>query len=181
MQIVVGALATLVLLTTGPAYGQGTVADTAARRDAMARLAFLVGDWEGIAWHQTPTQRDSLWQTERVRYKLRGQILLIEGLGRRWTGTATPGDTAFNAVAIVDWLPERSYAMRSHTLDGREGTFPIEVSDSGFGWGVEFPGGRIRYTMRLTPAGEWSERGEFSRDGERWFPTFEMLLRRTGR
>ncbi|MDH4043226.1 MAG: hypothetical protein OEW06_02115 [Gemmatimonadota bacterium] len=174
------AIAAALATAAAPAWAQMSVADSAARREAMTRFAFAEGDWEGPAWYQVAQgQRDTLWQTERIRYKLRSQILLIEGLGRRGT-RKTQGDTAFNAVAIIDWLPERGYAMRSHTIDGRVGSFPIEMSDSGFVWGFEVPGGRIRYTMKLTPAGEWNERGEFSRDGERWFPTFEMLLRRTG-
>jgi hypothetical protein len=145
----------------------------------MERLAFLVGEWAGPAWYQTgPGGRDSLWQTEDVRFKLRGQILLVEGVGRRGR-PGSLGDTAFNAVAVLDWLPARGYAMRSHTLDGRGGTFPLEVSDSGFVWGFDVAGGKVRYTMRLTPTGEWHERGDFSRDGDRWFPTFEMRLRRT--
>lgn len=170
----------LLLATPAPALGQTAAPDSAARRTAMARLGFLAGSWEGSAWYQTAQgRRDSLWQTEDVRFKLRGQVLIIEGLGRRGIPSA-PGDTVFNAVAVVDWLPERGYAMRSHTLEGRSGTFPLQLSDSGFVWGLEVPGGQVRYTMQLTATGQWHERGEFSRDGERWFPTFEMRLRRTG-
>ena len=184
MRVHPGMIALLLLLMAVPAAGQAgtvTVADTAAQRDAMARLGFIAGDWEGPAWYQVAQgRRDTLWQTEHVLYKLRGQILLVEGLGRRRVGTAL-GDTAFNAVAVIDWLPERGYVMRSHTLEGREGSFPLDLADSGFVWGFEVPEGRVRYTMRLTPAGEWNEHGEFSRDGQRWFPTFEMLLRRAGR
>jgi len=169
----------LLAVIAPPVRGQTAAADSAARRAAMARLGFTAGDWEGPAWYQTgPGRRDSLWQTEEVRFKLRGQILLVEGLGRRGSPGAL-GDTAFNAVAVVDWLPERGYAMRSHTIEGRVGTFPLALTDSGFVWGFEVPGGRVRYTMRLTAAGEWLERGEFSADGERWFPTFEMRLQRT--
>jgi YD repeat-containing protein len=91
-----------------------------------------------------------------------------------------PDDTAFNAWAVLDWTPERGYLMRSNTLDGRYGEFAVQLSDSGFVWGTQFPGGQIRYTMRLTPAGEWHEQGEYTRDGTRWFPTVEMRLRRTG-
>lgn len=142
------------------------------------RLAFLAGAWSGPAWYQLPSGgRDTLRQTEHVQLKLRGQVLLVEGIGRRLAG-GTPTDTVFSALATIDWVPDRGYTMHSYTLEGRQGTFPLTVSDSGFVWGFEVPGGRIRYTMRLTAEGEWLERGEFSRDGERWFPTLEMRLRR---
>jgi hypothetical protein len=153
-------------------------ADSAARREAMVRVSFLAGDWFGSAWYQRPGgARDTLWQTEHVRLKLRGQIVLIEGVGRRMAA-GVPGDTVFNALATIDWAPDRGYRMHSSTLDGREGTFPLTVSDDGFAWGFDVPGGKTRFRMRLTADGDWLERGEFTRDGEHWVTTFEMRLRR---
>jgi hypothetical protein len=54
----------------------------------------------------------------------------------------------------------------------------VEVQQNGFVWGIQVPGGRIRYTMVVTPAGEWHEKGEFTRDEQNWFPTMEMKLKR---
>lgn len=162
---------------TTPVLSQQAAADTAARRAAMDRIAFMAGDWAGDAWAMLgPGQRLELRQTEWVRRKVGGHVMLVEGLGRRLTDGA-PRDTVFNAVATVDWLPERGYVMRSFTLEGQQGEFPLEVSDSGFVWGFDVQGGRIQYTMRLTPEGQWHERGEFIR-GEQAFPIFEMRLTR---
>jgi hypothetical protein len=157
---------------------QPAAIDTAGKRQAMEKLAFIVGDWEGEATASLgPGRQVRLWQTEWVRPKLRGQILAVEGVGRLLTSNG-PTDTLFNAWAVIDWAPARGYFMRSNVLDGRTGEFPLEVTTNGFVWGFEVPGGKVRYTMVLTPDNLWHEKGEFSRDGERWFPTMEMKLKR---
>ena len=172
-------LALILFTTATTALAQPAPVDTAAKRRAMQKLAFLVGDWGGEATAMVGRgQQVRLWQTEWVRYKLNGQILAVEGVGRRLTPTG-PADTLFNAWAVIDWQPQRGYFMRSNVLDGRSGEFPLEVSDSGFVWGFEVPGGRVRYTMSVTPEGGWHERGAFSRDGTQWFPTIEMKLARS--
>jgi hypothetical protein len=168
----------LSLLPFALASAQPAAPDTAARRKAMEKLAFIAGDWAGEASAMMgPNNFTRMWQTEWVRYKLNGQILVVEGVARR-LAAAGLADTAFAAWATIDWAPERGYVMRSTTLEGRTGEFPLEVSDSGFVWNFTFPAGRVRYTMRLTPAGEWYERGEYTRDGTQWFPTMQMRLKR---
>ena len=153
--------------------------DTAAKRKAMDKLAFIVGDWGGEATAMVGRgQQVRVYQTEWVRRKAMGQVIAVEGLGRR----LTPGgltDTLFNAFAVIDWAPERGYFMRSNVADGRYGEFPLTVTDNGFVWGFEIPGGmgRVRYTMTLTD-GLWHEKGEFTRDGTQWFPTMEMSLKK---
>jgi hypothetical protein len=39
-------------------------------------------------------------------------------------------------------------------------------------------GSSRRFTITLTPAGEWWEIGEFSRDGTTWTKFFEMTLKK---
>ena len=172
-------LCALLLLGGSTLGAQMPGPDTAAKRKAMEKLAFLVGDWGGEASATVGRgQQIRLWQTEWVRPKLKGQILAVEGIGRRLPATG-PADTIFNSWAVIDWAPEKGYFMRSNVLDGRSGEFPVTVNDSGFVWGFEVMGGRVRYTMNLTPLGEWHEKGEFTRDGAQWFPTMEMRLKKT--
>lgn len=169
----------LALLIGSSLSAQPVAPDTAARRKAMEKLSFLVGDWAGDASASAgPGKQVRMWHTEWVRYKLRGQVIALEGVGRLRTEGA-PGDTVFSAWGTITWSPERGYVMRSNVLDGHDGEFALQPTDSGFTWGMEVPAGRVRYTMRITPEGEWHERGEFSRDGLRWYPTVDMKLRRT--
>ena len=165
-----------VLIPARKLTAQRAVADTAARRTAMDRLAFMEGDWVGNAWaSQGPGQRIDMQQAESIRRRIGGQVLLVEGLGRRLVA-GQPGDTVFSALGTIDWLPERGYVLRSFTLNGQQGEFPLTVSDSGFSWGYQIPAGTIRFTMTLSAAGEWHEHGEFSRDGTEWVPSFDMRL-----
>jgi hypothetical protein len=168
------------LLFGAQLLAQPAMVDTAARRKAMEKLAFLVGDWGGEATAMVAGgQQLKMWQVEWVRPKLKGQILAVEGMGRRLLAGG-PADTLFNAWATIEWTPEKGYMMKSTTMDGRSGEFPLTVSDSGFVWGIDIPsGGKVRYTMRLTPAGEWSENGQYTRDGTTWYPVMDMRLKRT--
>lgn len=171
--------AILLLASTSLAAAQMPSApDTAARRKAMDKLHFLLGDWGGEATAVVGRgQQVRVFQTEWVRRKVGGQVIAVEGLARRYTPEGLK-DTVFNTLGVIEWLPERGYFMRSHVMDGRSGEFPVTVSDSGFVWGFEVPGGRVRFTMMVTPAGEWYEKGEFTRDGSQWFPTMEMRLKK---
>jgi hypothetical protein len=168
----------LLLVTTSLTAQMPAPPDTAARRKAMDKLSFLLGDWGGEATAVVGRgQQLRVFQTEWVRRKVGGQVIAVEGLARRYTPEGLK-DTVFNTLGVIEWLPERGYFMRSHVMDGRSGEFPVTVSDSGFVWGFEVPGGRVKFTMVVTPAGEWYEKGEFTRDGTQWFPTMEMRLKK---
>jgi len=51
--------------------------DTAAQREAMQKLSFLVGTWKGPATAYLPTGPVKVEQTEQVQYKLGGLIMLV--------------------------------------------------------------------------------------------------------
>jgi hypothetical protein len=183
MSTVVRVLVAVSVLAAASAHAQPAASDPVARREAMQRLAFIVGEWSGDARMTLgPGRTENFRQTERVRFALGGQVLVIDGIGRTLK-EGSVGDTAFQAFGVLDWRPDRGYQLRSMTHEGREGTFAVTplAEGQGFVWGFEVPGGRTRYTIRLTPEGEWHERGEFSRDGQQWIPTMEMRLRRVAR
>lgn len=173
-----GACLTLV----GPLAAQGRgAADPAERAAAMERLSFLVGEWSGDAWAVVGRgERHELRQTESIRYTVAGQVLLVEGVGRQLTDGMV-GDTAFHAVGTIDWMPDRGYLLRSYTHTGQYGEFPLTVTDDGYSWSMDVPSGRVRYRMRLTPDGEFKEKGWFVTAEGREVPTFEMVLHRTAR
>jgi hypothetical protein len=170
----------LLITTAAPAAAQLTAADPAARRDAMRRIAFLVGEWSGDARAMMgPGRPSTLRQTERVYYAVGGQVMVVEGVGRA-LNNGVVGDTVYHAFGTIEWTQERGYQLRSTTLEGRTGTFPVTLADDGRGlsWRFEVAGGQVRNVMTLTPDGAWHERGEFSRDGQQWFTTMEFTLQR---
>jgi hypothetical protein len=157
----------------------GAQEGTVPAREAMRKLAFLEGEWEGEATIQGPGGSTRLRQTESVRYSNSGHVLVVQGTG--WETDAGGAERlAFNALAVISHDPQAGYRMRSHTMEGRVGDFALTVSDSGFVWGMDVPGGRVTYTMRLGPRGEWREVGEFSRGEGPGRPFIEMVVRKKG-
>lgn len=172
------ALALTITLATVVRAQAPAAPDTAARRAAMSKLAFLLGSWSGDAWAIVGRgERFPMRQTESVRYAVGGQVLLVEGVGRRLVNGA-PADTVFHALGTIDWTPERGYLMRSYSNTGHHGEFPLQVTPTGFAWQLAVPGGTTRYRMVLTPEGAWDERGFFSRDTTDGFQTFGMVVKK---
>jgi hypothetical protein len=167
----------LLLVVAVPVQGQ--VASVSP--EAMRKLDFLVGDWSGEAWYQMgPEGRTESRGTETVRLKAGGAALVVEG---RFSAVGPDGveRVVHDAFGVIAPDPAGGYRILSFLADGRQGDSKLELTEDGFRWGMEIPGqGVTRYTMRLTPAGEWVETGEFSRDGgETWMPFMEMRLVRS--
>jgi hypothetical protein len=141
--------------------------------EAMGKLSFLVGEWEGNAKAMTgPGKVQLIDQHENVQLRLGGQILVIEGMGYQ------QGELVFNAMALVTFDTEtQQYEMQSWLASGEKtNAYFKELSPENFEWGFPLPNGQIRYFISLDEEGRWKENGEFSPDGKNWYPSFEMLL-----
>lgn len=146
-----------------------------AQREAMAKLAFLDGEWRGPAWTLLPNgDKHAVTQTERVGPLLDGVIRLVEG--RAYTAD---GKTGFNAFATISYdLAKKAYIMHSHA-QGHVGDFVLNVRDDGFSW--EIPAGpmTIRYTATVKD-GVWTEVGDRVTAGKDPVRIFEMTVKRLG-
>lgn len=143
--------------------------------DAMEKLKPLVGNWEGKAKSTTgPNQTILLDQSEVIEYRLDDRLLLIEGKGYK------EGNLEFNALASI-WFDEEKqiYEMQSWLKTGEvTKAYFREIEKNNWEWGFDISQGQIRYNILIVEKDQWVEKGEFSPDGERWFPTFEMTLNR---
>lgn len=162
----------LTLLCTACAQPQP---DLAAQREAMKKLAFLVGTWSGDAGVvRGPGEPLKVRQTEDVKYKLNGLLLLIEGTGRN----PDTGDAVFNALAIISYDDTAGvYHFRAFN-DGRYLDTELKVSEKGFEWGYKAGPAAVRFVMRLNEKGEWVETGDISMGTNPPRKTFEMTVRR---
>jgi hypothetical protein len=105
--------------------------NVATQREAMKKLAFLVGSWTGDATTVRPNQTIKVKQTEQVSYKLDGLVLLIEGTGRN----PDSGEVIFRALATVSYDDAAgAYHFRAYN-DGSYLDTDLKVLDSGFEWG----------------------------------------------
>jgi hypothetical protein len=149
--------------------------------DEMRKLDFLVGDWKGEATVQMgPGKTEHVVQTESVKSKLGGKVLLIEGLGKRKNADGSLGEVVHDALAVISWdEAKKTYRFSGYTAQyGAMETTLDEGKYNTWIWGSDVPGGRMRYTIRLTKDWEWNEVGEFSADGAHWMKFFEMTLKK---
>lgn len=169
------SLATLavMLVVAAPLAGQARVAVTGP----VAPFSMLLGRWEGPATiDMGPRGKLTLTQREWVHTASGGTVIAVTG-----QGTDSTGRVAFDAFAVI--YPDRNGkpALRAHRMDGQWVDPELVVVGQGFVWSFTDPrAGKVRYTFRLTPAGEWHEIGERSPDGQNWIPFMEMTLKRIG-
>lgn len=153
-----------------------------ANREALKKLAFLEGKWAGEATIAAgPGREITLKQTEDVRLRVGGTVLVVEGVGRGRPPGRDQEVVLFNAMAVISYDPAaKAYRMTAHRADGVAVEPTISVTDKGYAWAYKDAGQKadVRYTMTLTDAGEWHEVGEASADGKTWRKTFEMTLKK---
>ncbi len=145
-----------------------------AQREAMKKLAFLVGQWSGpVTIVRGPGEPLRLTQTENVEYKLDGLVLLVEG-----KSTDTDGKVRFNALATIAYDDaNHQYRLRAYN-DGHYIDTELTVPEKGFSWGFTVGPAHIMNTMKLTEKGEWSEVTEATVGSNPPRRSVEMLLQR---
>ncbi len=152
----------------------------AAQVEAMKKIGWMAGDWEGEAKYDTGRGGEGAWmtirQSEVVRMKLAGRVMLVEGTGRA-KGQGGEERVVFEALATVSYDPEsKQYKMRAFGPEGAvDPTF--EVGEKSIVWGFTTRMGMSRYTIKVDEQGRWVEVGERSGDeGKTWKKFVEMTL-----
>lgn len=152
------------------------------QRAALDKLAWIEGEWRGPAWMMIgPSERQTADQWEKIYRAAGGTVLVIQGIGKMTNAGPMTGKVAHDALAVIHWDDQRKqYTIRSFVANGFTLETKVEVGDRKIVWGFEHPqAGLTRYTITLTPAGEWREIGEASRDkGATWFQFMEMTLKK---
>jgi hypothetical protein len=169
-------VAAVLLFAPLPAFAQHRGPDLAEQRAAMARIAGMVGDWQGEANVSFPVQR-TVHQSEHIESAMNGLLLVIRGTGYATADRA--GAPIFNAFGVISYDDARDlYEFRVYN-DGRAATATARFLDDGrLQWTMDFSPVIIRYTIALD-GDSWRETGEMSRDGgATWTPTIDMALRR---
>src|SRR3954454_10270649 len=114
-------------------FAQPQRPNVTTQREAMKKLAFLVGTWTGDATTMRPGQSIKVKQTEQVTYKLDGLVLLIEGTGRN----PDTSEVMFRALATVAYDDVAGvYHFRAYN-DGSYLDTELKVTDNGFQWGYK--------------------------------------------
>jgi hypothetical protein len=145
-----------------------------AQREALTKLAFLIGKWSGpVTVARGPGEPLHLTQTEDVQLKLDGLLILIEGNSR-----AEDGQNAFRALATITYDDAAHlYHFRAYH-DGRYVDTELAVPTNGFTWSFDAGPAHIVNTMHLTSAGEWAETTEAVVGSNPPRKSVDMLLKR---
>jgi hypothetical protein len=170
----VSGVAVLIALSLALAAQQPNSNSKDVQRDAMQKLAFLVGKWSGpVTIIRGPGDPLHLTQSENVEYQLDGLVLLIEG-----KSTGADGKAQFQALATVAYDDAtHAYRFRAYN-DGHYIDTELTVVPEGFSWGFAAGPAHIVNTMHLTPKGEWQEATEVAIGSASPHHSVEMLLER---
>ena len=140
----------------------------------MAKLSWMDGNWQGPAETTTPNGPHRVTQTERIGNLLGGTIKLLEG-----KGFTADGSIGFNAFGVVSYDADaKTYSLHSYAL-GREGSFALTPTATGYVWEIPAGPATIRYTATLKD-GLWTEVGDRIVGDNPPQRFFEMNLTRMG-
>jgi len=151
--------------------------DLNAQRNAMKKLEFLIGKWQGEARMVRGDESVELIQTEEAQYKLDGLVLMIEGVGRR----ISDGQAVLQALGIVCFDDaEGIYRFRAFN-DGRflETEMKLLEGDKGMTWGFALGEIATSSVLRINERGEWTEHHELRIAGGSARPLMDVTVRRS--
>lgn len=173
-----GLFAALVVLAT-PGMGQAPDFGGKAQAAAMSKLSFMLGRWEGGGWIEYGGRRIEFKGTEEVEPGAGGTVFAVRGVHK-----ATMQGREFvihDAYAVIQFDDKKSaYKMTAHLSNGLQNEYALQVKDKGYQWELKgSPMGDVRYTMTLTPAGEWREIGEAKQADGVYKQIFEMVLKKS--
>lgn len=145
-------------------------------KQKMQALKAMEGEWRGGGWIITrDRQRLEFTQKEKIQYLLNGTVLQVHGQG--WD---VNGELVHNALGMMSYNSKTNeYGMYSYLEDGKQTNASLEIREDGqIKWSFETPdGGTVRYLITIDDD-TWTEKGEYSPDGNNWFPIIEFTLKR---
>lgn len=171
----------LLLVLASSAAAQRESPDRVAQVEAMARLGFLLGDWQGTGWMQAGPQKSEFSGHESIRSKVDGLAILVEGA---YTAKLPDGTerTVHESVGLMTWDAKAgNYSFATKVAAGFGGDYVAKlVDDATLEWTIPGPQREMRYTIHVE-GNTWTENGTMSTDGgDTWVEFFEMTLERQG-
>ena len=144
------------------------------RRAEMKKLDQWIGNWKGSGWIQQGKEKETFIGTETVQKKLDGLALLVQG-----NFVNKEGVTIHETIGVLTHnLKTKNYSFNTFLANGSNGEHEFKAIADGWQWGLQFPGGSMRYATKLNDD-TWFEVGEISMDeGKTWRKFFEMELKR---
>jgi len=150
--------------------------DIEAQLEAMAKLSFLVGEWEGNVVSYLPDGSTSTHRsTDSVTLLNNGTLLMI--VGRNWAPGATDEEEPVSEHTALFNYDERAdrYDLRTYYSGDFASGYIEYVNDDGARWFIERDGVKMRFDILNDGPDSWKEKVEMSTDdGLTWEPTIEI-------
>lgn len=161
---------------------QPNLAQGEEKKPSIEDLNFMIGIWKGDGWIQSQSGRKEFTQTESIRPKVEGKLLVVDGLGY---GKGSPEEEAriiHNAYGVISFNEElQQLTMLSFATTGGKMENEIRITgEKMLEWSFKDErGGSIRFSEDFSEEGFWKEKGEYSPDGGKtWYQFFQMELKR---
>ncbi|MBL7873534.1 MAG: hypothetical protein JNM78_18085 [Cyclobacteriaceae bacterium] len=173
MKLYISVTLILIQITTTLAQNQSHL-----NREQLRPLNYFIGNWKGTA---TIRKQDgstiTVNQEEKITWQLDSLLLNFEGIGK----DPVTNKQSFHAFALVFYNPDtKQLGMKSFTHEGQQtDAYFTVVSENKFEWGFDLKDnrGKIKYTITLSPKDRtWFEQGEFSSQGNQWYPFMTLNL-----
>jgi len=166
----VGVAISLVILSAQVGRGPSP-----AELEAMKKLDFLVGSWEGEGKMSMPDGTTEVFKgTETVQKKLQGKALLIEG---KFQDDA--GKVVHETLAVLTYdEAAKKYVFETYLFNRPGGKFDLDVRADGFSWQIDPKNGSlIKYGMKVVD-GTWVETGKVEIPNREPIEFLKMTLKR---
>lgn len=169
-------LLSLCCVVTASAFGQARDFGGIAQKEALKKLSFMVGTWDGDGWVEMAGHKSTFQGTETILEKCEGALLSLEGNHYVMAGDRKiPIHNAFGFIRFDDKTGK--YYMRSHLANGLEMEYEFTPKADGYVWSQTSPSwGDVTYTA-VFKDGDWLEYGETSKDGK-VSRVYEMHMKR---
>jgi len=155
----------------------------AVERAALARMGFVVGEWEGEGWSLDRSgQRQRFWAKESYRYRGDKDLLDMEG---RFGGILADGTRAAEqeyALGILYFDREsQSYMMWHYSDDGTLFTVKMNVDiaqRSAYYLKTRAGGESGKFSLSIGEDGIWTAGLEILRPDNTWLKVMEFRMKR---
>jgi hypothetical protein len=151
-------------------------------RSALAKVGFLVGEWEGEGWRLTESgQRVSFWIKELYRYRGNKDLLDMEG---RFADILPDGNKAPEDYALGILFYDRQsgeYRMWHYSSDGTVFSVKLDVdvqARTAHYTRKTARGDTIKFTLAVGVDGVWVSKVEILRPDNSWLKVLEFHMKR---
>lgn len=162
---------------------QSTQSPGAVERAAMAKVDFLVGDWEGEGWAVRRTgEKVRFWVKEFYHYRGDKDLLDMEGrFGDVLADGTRTAETEYDLGILYYDRQDDQYHMWHYSSSGEVFTTPMEVDipTREMEYTKEYPGGMVgRFHLVVGADGVWTSKFEILQPDKTWRQVMEFRMER---